>query len=83
MTLKWMSSQSNRDGRDYYQKYGWKDAMEPFFGARGRTFKLSCDYPRKPTYITLTDVNEPTNVITIWADASYYMDDNMNYYQDN
>ena len=83
VTLKWMSSQSNRDGRDYYQKYGWKDAMEPFFGARGRTFKLSCDYPRKPTYITLTDVNEPTNVITIWADASYYMDDNMNYYQDN
>lgn len=83
VTLKWMSSQSNRDGRDYYQKYGWKDAMEPFFGARGRTFKLSCDYPRKPTYITLTDVNEPTNVITVWADASYYMDDNMNYYQDN
>jgi len=83
VTLKWMSSQNNRDGRDYYQKYGWKDAMEPFFGARGRTFKLSCDYPRKPTYITLTDVNEPTNVITIWADASYYMDDNMNYYQDN
>ena len=83
VTLKWLPSQSNRDGRDYYQKYGWDNAIEAFFGTRGRTFKLSTDYARKPTYITLTDIDEPTNVITVWADESYYMDDNMDYYQDN
>ena len=83
ITFKWASTQSNKDGRDYYQKYGWKDAIECFFGSRGKTFKLSCDYLRKPSYITLTDVDDPTNVITVWADASYYMDDNMAYYQDN
>jgi len=83
VTLKWAPSQSNRDGRDYYNKYGWDNAIEAFFGSRGRTFKLSTDYARKPTYITLTDVDEPTNIITVWADEYYYMDDNMSYYQDN
>jgi hypothetical protein len=83
ITIKLLNSQNNRDGRDYYNKYGWKAALEPFVGTKGRTFKLSCDYPRKPKYITLTDLNEPTNIITVWADSYYFMDDNMDYYLDD
>lgn len=93
LTIKWSPKLNNRDGRDYFSKYGWQDAMEPFYGSSersgkyvfgsGRTFKLSCDYPRKPTYITLTDVNEPTNVITLWADQYMFMDSSSGYYLDD
>lgn len=82
VTLSLQKSQKNKTGDVYYKDYGWKDVLEGLFGRNGRTYSLSCDYIRKPAYITLTDVDDPTNVITVWADASYFMDDDMNYYQD-
>ena len=45
------------------------------FGANknnARTFRLSTDNAKTPSYITLTDVNEPTNVITMFTDGFYY-----------
>ena len=83
ITIKRNTAVNNKDGRDYYNKYGWDKALEPLYGkgSKGKTFNLSCDYPRKPTYITLTDVDDPTNVITVWANAYYFMD-SQEYYQD-
>jgi len=69
----------NRAGEDYYKKYAWQACLDCMYG---HTFKLTCDYPRRPSYITMTDVNDPTNVITVWAGSYYFMDD-MSYYQDN
>ena len=37
-----------------------------------RTFKLSADNLKSPSYITLTDVNEPTNVITMFTQGITY-----------
>lgn len=76
ITIKRNTAVNNKDGRDYYNKYGWDKALEPLYGkgSKAKTFNLSCDYPRKPSYITLTDVDEPTNVITVWANAYYFLD---------
>ena len=84
VTIKWNSANTahNRAGQDYYNKYGWKEALEPFYGKYGRTFKLSCDNPRHPSYLTLTDINEPTNVITVYYNSYYFMD-NMDYYRED
>jgi hypothetical protein len=48
----------------------------------GHTFTLTCDNQRRPAWIKMTDVNEPTNVITVYSTPSYFMED-MNYYNDN
>ena len=48
----------------------------------GHTFDLTCDYQRRPSWIRLTDINNPTNVITVYANPSYFMED-QSYYQDN
>lgn len=65
------SSVSNKAGKDYYNKLGWKNALEPLFGHR---FKLTSDNPRRPSYITLTDVNNPENVITLLSTPTNFMD---------
>ena len=75
------SSSANRAGKDYKSKYGWSDALEAFWGRSGRTFSLSCDNQRRPTYMKLTDINEPTNVIMLYTTPMYFMED-MSYYQD-
>lgn len=62
----------NRVGDRYYKNNGLKEAMEPFCGTRGRTFVISADNLRHPTYLILTDVNEPTNVIKLWAGSKIY-----------
>jgi hypothetical protein len=73
------STVRNKAGKDYYQKYKWNEVLNCIYG---HTFDLTCDYQRRPSWIKMTDVNEPTNVITIYATPSYFMED-MSYYQDN
>ena len=68
----------NKAGKTYWDKYKWDGALNTMFG---HTFKLECDNQRRPTYIKMTDVNEPTNVITVYANAMYFMND-QSYYND-
>lgn len=75
VTIKWSSSSNNKTGtnRNYYNRYGVKEAIEPFCkGSRGRTFTITADNNRKPTYLILTDKEEPTNVIKLWEDQKSY-----------
>jgi hypothetical protein len=76
ITLKWASDKHNKDGDTYYKKYGFNDAIEPFYGKYGRTFKIETDNQRDPSYLRLTDKDEPTNVITLLATPVYYPFDN-------
>lgn len=70
-------SVSNKAGKTYYNSLGWKNALEPIYG---HTFSLSCDNQRRPSYITLTDVKNPDNVITVYTTPTYFMDSS--YYND-
>ncbi|MBQ9646337.1 MAG: DUF4302 domain-containing protein [Prevotella sp.] len=79
VTLASNSKERNTAGKTYYNSYGWKDVLNTMYG---HTFDLSCDYQRRPSYITLTDVNDPNNVITVYATPMYFMED-QSYYQDN
>jgi hypothetical protein len=72
------STDSNKAGKDYFKKYKWNDVLGTVYS---HTFKLSCDNPRRPSWIKMEDVNEPTNVITIYATPSYFMED-QSYYND-
>lgn len=65
---------NNKPGRDYFKSYGMNRAMVPFSGqgSRGREFTLTTDNKRHPSYIILTDKNEPTNVIKLWANEVDY-----------
>ncbi len=62
-----------------YRKIGWDKVLDCVYG---HTFDLTCDYQRRPTWIVMTDVNDPTNVIKVYADPAAFMED-PNYYQDN
>lgn len=72
------STISNKDGKDFFRKYKWNDVLNCVYG---HTFELSCDYQRRPEWIKMADVDNPTNVITLIATptyfmpASYYLDD--------
>lgn len=72
--LKWDSKVQNAAGRTYHRYYGMNRAMIPFMGTgtSGRKFTLSTDDKRHPSYIILTDQNEPTNVIKLWAEEKNY-----------
>ena len=72
-----MSSVNNKAGKAYY-KMGWDKVMNCMYG---HTFDLTCDYKRRPSWIRLTDIDNPTNVITVYANPSYFMED-QSYYQD-
>lgn len=65
---------SNAAGKLYYRSYGMNQAMIPFVGtgSTGRTFTLSTDDKRHPSYIILTDKKEPTNIIKLWAEEKNY-----------
>lgn len=69
VTMKYNSANGNKNAKTYYKKYGLKEVMEPFGGKPGvgRTFKIETDNPRRPSYLKLTDQNEPTNIITLSA----------------
>lgn len=76
--IKWNSSKNNSAGKRYFtnDKWGMRSAMDPFYflngKSNGRKFKLSTDNERHPSYIILTDINEPTNVIKVWSTEQYY-----------
>jgi len=71
------SNTKNKAGTAY-RKIGWDKVLNCVYG---HTFDLTCDYQRRPAWITMTDVNDPTNVITIYSTPSYFMED-PNYYND-
>lgn len=52
----------------YIRNYRYDAIIYPIATEKGRTFKLSCDNPRHPAEITMTDVDDPTNVITVYQD---------------
>ncbi len=79
LKLNTTPSGSNKAGKDYYNKYKWRGALEPFIG----TFKLECDNQRRPSYIKMTDVKNPDNVITVYGNTYYFMDDMSYYNTDN
>lgn len=72
--IAWNSSLQNAAGRTYYLKYGLNRALIPLVGqgTRGRNFTLTTDNKRHPSYIILTDKDEPTNVIKLWAEQKNY-----------
>ena len=76
INIKWNSKKeaSNNLGYKYYQnnKYGIKSAMDPFCGGFGHTFDLSSDNVRHPSYIILTDVDNPQNVIKVWSESKSF-----------
>lgn len=75
ITLKCNTAVNNKAGKDFYNKLGLKDALFPFVGkttSSTRTFVVTSDDERHPTYVLLTDKNEPTNVIKLWADQVLY-----------
>lgn len=73
------SSIRNSAGRTYYQRYKWNEVLNTIYG---HTFDLECDYQRRPQWIKMTDVNEPSNVYILYNTPSYFIDD-PNYYNDN
>ena len=76
VSFKALSTVNNKAGKDYYNKYKWKDVLNCIYG---HTFKLTCDNQRHPSFITMTDENEPTNVITVYATPVYFMNDQSYY----
>ncbi|MDD7318581.1 MAG: DUF4302 domain-containing protein [Prevotella sp.] len=75
ITIKYTDEKpTNKFAKDYMKKHKLKPIIESFagIGSKARRFKLESDNDRKPTYIKLTDLNEPTNIITLTADQVNY-----------
>ncbi len=72
------STVRNSAGRTYYNSYKWNAVLNTVYG---HTFDLTTDYQRRPSWIKMTDVDNPTNVITVYATPSYFMED-QSYYND-
>lgn len=72
ISLRIKTADNNSNGRKYYSSYGLKEAIEPFVGTRGRNFKITSDNERRPSYMILTDMDDPTNVIKLWAEEKNY-----------
>lgn len=70
------STGTNKTDKAYYNNYKWKDVLNTIYGHK---FRLTCDNPRHPSYITMTDIDNPTNVITIYATPMYFMNDQSYY----
>lgn len=76
ITFNQKSTGTNRTDKAYYNNYLWKDVLNCIYG---HTFKLTTNNMRHPSYITMTDEKDPTNVITIYASARYFMNDQSYY----
>lgn len=66
---------TDKTGTKFYDSFGVKEAVTPFIGkskVSKKVFTLSTDNARRPSYMILTDVDEPTNVIKLYADQLYY-----------
>ena len=53
----------------YVKNAGYGSGMGPVCADKNnpRTFKLTTDNEKSPSFVILTDLNEPTNVITLTA----------------
>lgn len=51
----------------YYSQLGISPVLEVFGNYAPRAFTITTDDPEAPTYVTLTDNSEPSNVITMYA----------------
>jgi len=73
--IKYNSKDCNKAGTNFYDKFKLKEALIPFIGkskVSSRIFKLEVDNARRPSYMILTDQDEPTNVIRLEAEETYY-----------
>lgn len=52
----------------YYSSLGIDPVLEVFGNYAPRTFTITTDDPEAPTYVTLTDNSDPSNVITMYAE---------------
>lgn len=74
VTLKDNSLVNNKTGKTYYSTYGMKQAMSVFTnGTKGRTFTLSTDNARHPSYMLLTEDANPENTIKLWYNEVTYV----------
>ena len=64
----------NNNGAYYYNycDYGYGLMIFGLNEQNARTFKLSTDNVKSPSYIILTDINEPTNVIKMFTEPITY-----------
>lgn len=64
----------NNNGVYYYNNcdYGYGLMIFGLNEQNARTFKLSTDNLKSPSYIILTDINEPTNVIKMFTEPITY-----------
>lgn len=56
----------------YYNNAGFYYFLNPFGYDSSRTFTITADNPKNPTYITLTEDANPDNVITLFASQINY-----------
>ncbi len=72
------NAKGNKGDGDWYVKNGYYHYFVVPFGCttkaaqQVRVFKITADDPKEPSMIVLTDENDPTNVITLYA--SYISD---------
>lgn len=53
------------NGNYYVKYYGYANIVYPFAWTTARRFKITTDDPKHPTYLILTDENEPKNIIKV------------------
>ena len=71
VTLTWSTDESTAAKKNH-KRWGLDDALRPFTGGRGHTFVISTDNQRSPSYLLLTDKDDPTNVIKLVDTVVYY-----------
>lgn len=66
ITLSYTGKQNVLNGNYYMNNVGYAYVLYPFcYTSVSRTFKLTADNPKAPSYIVMTDVAEPRNVIKV------------------
>lgn len=63
--LTYVAANNVLNGNYYVQYYGYANIVYPFAWTTPRRFKLTTDDLKHPSYIILTDENEPKNVIKV------------------
>ena len=63
--LTYVAANNVLNGNYYVQYYGYANIVYPFAWTTARRFKLTTDDLKHPSYIILTDENEPKNVIKV------------------
>lgn len=59
-------------GKDFYVNYGFNGVITPFGNDKKRTFKLTADDIKNPSWIKFTDVDDPDNWFTAYRSMIYY-----------